>query len=116
VKQVAVTGALLVVLLAIGAGWLVNCTGPRPEVQSVQLEEPESPDHPYRVQAELRNKGRNGGEVTVVFELVDRDSGKVYRRKDNFELKGRESVSAVAEIEAPSGSYDARAKAIYPPD
>ena len=114
-RTIAGLGAFLVLFLAIGAGWVVNCSGPRPQVESVRLLEPESEDHPYRVEAEVRNQGRNGGEVSVVFELIGSD-GAIYRAKQNYELEEHETLRAVAEIEAPRGSYEPRVKALYPPD
>ena len=99
----------------IAFAWAVNCSGPRPEVRQVSLEPPESPGHPYRVTAVIRNKGGNGGEVTVSFELVSLTDGSVTRTKEQVDLDANEVRTVTTEIDAPFGDYEPRAKVDYPP-
>jgi hypothetical protein len=102
-------------IAAAGVLWVGNCSGPRPEVADVTVEASESPDHAYRISVVIINKGRNGGEVTVLFELVSREDGRVTRARENIEIEANETLTVSTEISAPPGAYDARAKVDYPP-
>ena len=115
-KPAAIGSAVVIGVIAAGALWVLNCSGPRPQVEDVRLEEPEQQDHPYRVEVVVRNKGRNEGEVTVLFELVSQDDGSIYRVRENVELKAREMLTVVTEIDAPKGTYEPRGKVSYPPE
>lgn len=99
----------------LAAAWAANCSGPRPQVEEVTLEAPEPADHAYRVSAVIRNKGRNGGEVTVRFELVNRADGGVIHARENVDLDPRKTQIVSVEISAPPGDYEARASVDYPP-
>jgi hypothetical protein len=106
-------GALAAVAILAGFWWWA-CTGPRAEIEEVSLEAPHEPGHPYQAQAVVHNRGRNQGEVTVVFRLVGAD-GSVFTEEENVPLEGHDRVTVVAEISAPPGEYEVEAKVLYPP-
>jgi hypothetical protein len=103
-----------VALAAVAGLWWWECTGPRPEVEEVSLEEPQLPGQPYQAQAVVHNRSRNEGQVTVVFRL-NGDDGSVFSEDENVQLGGNDRITVVAEISAPPGHYEVDAKVLYPP-
>ncbi|HXH21109.1 MAG TPA: hypothetical protein VNN10_03700 [Dehalococcoidia bacterium] len=104
----------LAAFAALAGLWWYECAGPRPEVEEVSVEEPAQPGHPYQVRAVVRNRGRNGGEVTVVFRLRDA-MGRVFTERKSIDIGGGERATVTAEIGAPPASYALEAEVHYPP-
>lgn len=93
---------------------LAACGGPRPRVDHVRIEPAPIPGH-VRVEAKLVNRARGQGQVEVTVRLSDKRTGHVIEQERNVELRGRESVELVADVEAPLGDYTAEVVAKYPP-
>jgi hypothetical protein len=107
--------ALLLVLVLAGAAWLLQCTGPWPEIQSVAVREPPLAGLPYEIDVQVRNKWRGHGELQVYAELHDAASGRGYQGKQNATIEPREIINVVVEIQAAPGNYEPRVKVEYPP-
>ncbi|HLF71208.1 MAG TPA: hypothetical protein VI759_03555 [Dehalococcoidia bacterium] len=111
--QIVLIGVVLG-LAALAGLWVYACTGPRVRVESVTLEAPSAPDHPYRVNVILHNEARHEGEVIVSVRLKGKDGG-VYPGRENVEVHGEERLTVAVEVFAPRGDYEASAEVTYPP-
>lgn len=100
--------AVLVVL------WVVNCSGPRPEVTGVELREPEQEGDPYVALATIRNRMRGPGEVRVEVSLRGED-GRVFSKSETTEIGGHGELTLTFEFPLPEGEYKATADVSYPP-
>ncbi len=103
---------------ASGAGvalWILNCSGPQPQVLDVQLIGPLGPGQPYRVEATVSNRGRGHGEVAVTFRLRDRTTRQTVEEERRAQLQPGETVRVAALILAPPGSYEPEVQVEYPP-
>jgi hypothetical protein len=108
--------ALLPLFAALAAAvlWVSNCSGPRPSVLDVQVTEPEMPDQPYRVEATVQNTGSGQGQANVTFRLRDTATGQSFQDERQVQLDARETAHVVAEIQAPTGSYEPEVEVEYP--
>jgi hypothetical protein len=95
--------------------WVVRCTGPDPSIADVRLIEPEAQDRPYQVEATIRNRNGQRGQVEVNVSLTDTDTGDIFQESLDVSFEGEESVVIVSEIQAPPASYEVEVKASYPP-
>jgi hypothetical protein len=112
----SVISALVAVatLIVFGTLWLANCGGPRPEVTSVQLREPEQPGDPFVVEVEVRARGRGEGQAEVDIELEGGD-GQRYVASERVTLERGKPVAIAVEFAVPDGEYEASAHVRYPP-
>jgi hypothetical protein len=101
---------LLVPLLLAGAA----CGGPRPSVSDVRVTPSPWPGR-YRVEAVVRNEARGAGEVSVEIRLHDVVSGRTIQQVRQLQLRGRDQLTLVVDIEAPASTYRADVRATYPP-
>lgn len=107
----ALRAALLALAMAAAA-----CRGPSPRVTDVRLVTPTEEDAPYRIDAEVENRGGQG-QVEVTLRLRDRRSGAQYQRDEHLELGPGERARIAVEIHAPhGGDYEAEVQAKYPPE
>jgi hypothetical protein len=107
----------LVIVAVLTVLWVWQCTGPEPTVTGVRLEEPQQPGDPYTVLATIDNNRWSHGTVTVLFEIVDRESGDVYRDEKRIDMKEDDPPLNVSdEISAPDSDYDPRVDVEYPPN
>lgn len=95
--------------------WVWQCSGPDPTVTDVQIIEPTEADAPYQVVATIRNTNSQDGSLTVVFQMVDRQTGQIFQTTRTVEVSGREEIVAIAELHAPQSSYKVEVQAHYPP-
>ena len=107
--------AALAACVAAAVLWVAQCTGPKPQVADVRLQEPQSESDPYVVLATLHNTWRGQGEVRVTARLRDSGTGTSYEKEAQATLNGRESVAVAIEIHAPRGHYTPDVQAEYPP-
>lgn len=105
----------LLFIAAVAALWVVNCSGPRPAVGAVRVVAPSTPGAPYRISALVRNDGSGHGQVQVTFRLRNRQTNRVYQQTESITLKADETVTAVAEFNAPAGEYVPTVDVSYPP-
>ena len=111
-----VRGMILMALLALmSVGWLLQCTGPKPEVQAVTVREPAQPGLPYQVDVQVRNTWRGHGELQVQVELHDQATDRRYQGQQNATLDAMESINVVVPIHAQPGDYEPRVEVVYPP-
>lgn len=113
-KAVAVFGAMVLVAVAAGALFSRYCSGPRPEVVSIEVAPPDAAGAPYVVRVEVRNRGRGSGEVEVDARLRDA-WGTSFEASTTLDLAGHTSEVALLELAAPEADYTAAATVVYPP-
>jgi hypothetical protein len=106
---------VVLVLALAGLVWLLQCTGPRPEIQGMVLREPAEPGLPYQVDVQVRNTWRGHGEVQVQAELHDDASKRSYQGKQSATIEPMEIINVVVEIQAAPGNYEPRVKVEFPP-
>lgn len=103
-------GALLVALI------LAGCRGPEPEVRSAEVAP--AVEGKVTVTVVVANRGGGDGQVDVKLTLRD-GAGQIVAREDRtVELKGRDVLTLVVELQVPEGAEGLRveAEAVYPPD
>lgn len=102
--------ALLVTLL------LAGCAGPRPEVRSAEVAPPA--EGKAIVTVVVANRGGADGQVELKVTLRDGKGSVVGRDERPLELRGRETVTVVLELQVPDAAQGLRveAEAVYPPD
>jgi hypothetical protein len=100
--------ALLLLLCNVG------CEGPRPIVSDVTVT-PSPQAGKYRVQAVVRNEVRGEGQVSIDIRLREVGSGRTIQQQQQLELRGREQLTLVVDIEAPPSTYRAEVNAQFPP-
>jgi hypothetical protein len=105
----------LVAILVLAGLWVVNCSGPRPEVGDVRIVAPTTSGEPYELQAVVRNQGHGHGEVGITARLRDRTTGRTFQAERTVRLKAGESTLVVMSIKAPLGSYTPEVEVEYPP-
>ena len=104
-----------VVHLGLVALLTVGCLGPKPEVRSAEVAPPE--DGKATVTVTVANNGAGDGQVEIKVTL--RQGDEVVGREDKLtELKGRETVRVVVEVDVPDDAHDldVEAEVRYPPD
>jgi hypothetical protein len=117
VRTAAEMAVVPLLVAALAALWVWQCSGPDPAVHDVELLEPEQPGDPYTVQATLDNERWGHGTVTLAFELTDNQSGQTFREEKRVRLEeGDDDVLVFAEIDAPDGDYEPSVEAEYPPE
>ncbi len=94
--------------------WILNCTGPKPVVESARVVPPAADGQPYRVEATIRNTWRGQGEVTVNVQLRDRATGHTVQQHEQVMLDPWATVIVVSEIQAPKAEYVPLVSAEYP--
>jgi hypothetical protein len=106
---------LLVLTAAVLVGlWLVNCSGPRPQVSHIQLTVPRAAGTPYAVQAVVHNAGLGHGTVNVQFTLSDVRTGYTAQQEESVTLSFGETTFVSADIPAPIALYRVEVRAEYP--
>ncbi|MFN8534830.1 MAG: hypothetical protein U0556_14935 [Dehalococcoidia bacterium] len=108
-------GMVVLSLVAAALLWVVNCSGPRPEVRDVRLQAPESDGAPYRIEVEIANPWRGHGQAAVTIRLIDTDRGLTVIEQRKIALEPDEQTVLVAEIAAPPGRYTPQVEVRYPP-
>lgn len=95
---------------------LAACSGPKPEVRSADVAP--AVQGKATVTVVVENRGGGDGQVEVKLTLRDRTGRTVAREERTVELKGREVVTLVVELEVPEGAegLGVEAEAVYPPD
>lgn len=107
------SGVLAAALIAL---WVVQCSGPRPEVVGApSVRVPEQPGQPYVVEATVRNAGPGHGEIQVTARLRDRASGRTYQETDRTQLEAGDEARVAIPIHAPQADYEPRIEIEYPP-
>ena len=114
-KTALYLGAFVLFAVLISVVWVRECTGARPQVESVSLQAPASPDHAYVANVVVKNRNRNESEVTIIVRLISKQDGTTYFRRVSADLKGNQTLTVGVEVLAPAGDYDVEAEAIYPP-
>ncbi len=104
-------GLVAVLLTAL---WVVNCTGPTPEVTEVQLVEPTTPAGPYRVHATVQNQGPGHGEASVTARLRDEATGRTVQHSVTAAFQAHETTLVVVDVHAPPGRYAPEVEVEYP--
>lgn len=110
--RVAVIAALAVAAAAVL--WVLNCSGPQAQVESVRLQEPSGPGEPYQIEATVHNTGPGEGQVVLTFRLHDQATGEIYQTEGTAQIKSDETLNVSAEIRAPRGDYRPEVKVEYP--
>lgn len=105
----------LVLLLALAALWVTNCSGPRPSVSDPKVEAPGAPGKPYHVTARVENDSPGHGQVRVLFRLRDIHTGRTYQQSDQVTLRSGETLIVGVDISAPPGDYRPEVTVSYPP-
>ncbi|MBF6589646.1 MAG: hypothetical protein IVW57_03825 [Ktedonobacterales bacterium] len=95
--------------------WVLNCSGPRPELESVRLRAPDYFGGTYRVTAIIRNTGPGHGQAAVTITLRNNATGQTYQKDDAVTLAAGETVVVSEDIEAPLASYTPNVAVEYPP-
>ena len=103
--------------VAAAALFVVNCTGPRPAVSDVRLEEPKGESDPYVVRATIRNEWHGHGQVAVSVRLRESsgDPPRTFEKQEQVSLARNGSTSLAVEIHAPRARYTPDVQADYPP-
>jgi hypothetical protein len=104
-----------IALVVIGALWVSQCSGPRPVIQGVEVEEPEESGEPYRVTATITNAGPGHGESRVLFRLREPASMRAFQYEESLQFGQGDTLRVVAEISAPPGDYTPEVEVEYPP-
>jgi hypothetical protein len=103
-------GALVVAL------WVVQCSGPRPDVVgSPTVRPPDESGQPYVVEVNVRNSGPGHGQVQVIARIRDRATGRTYQKTEQAQLEAGEETRLAIDIDAPEGEYEPRIEVEYPP-
>jgi len=97
-------------LVALSAGYLRACTGPRPIVGEAWIEPLAGG---MRAVATIRNGGGEG-DVQVTFRLTDA-RGRIFTREESSQLRPHEAAEVSTWIAAPAGEYRLEVEAEYPP-
>jgi hypothetical protein len=103
-----IAGLLLVLLLTTA------CLGPKPQVRSAEVAPPENGK--AKATVVIVNDGGGDGQVEVKVTL--RDGDRVVGRADQTaELKSRETITVVLEIDVPDDAraLEVEAEVVYPP-
>src|SRR5262245_6268235 len=95
--------------------WILNCSGPKPELADVRVKPPAGEGQPYQVEATVQNAGLGHGQINVVARLRDKSSGQTYQEGKLVQLEEHEVTRVTAEIQAPPGSYEPEVELEYPP-
>jgi hypothetical protein len=101
--------------LALIALLTLGCLGPKPRVRSAEVAPPE--DGKAIVTLTIANDGGGDGQVEVKVTL--RQGDEVIARDEKLsELKGRETIKLVLEVDVPDDAHDLSvdAEIHYPPD
>jgi hypothetical protein len=103
--------AMLVLALLVTAA----CLGPKPQVRSAEVAPPENGK--ARVTVVIVNEGSGDGQVEVKVTLRDGDR-VVGRGRQMMDLKSRETVTVVLEVDVPDDAraLNVEAEVTYPPD
>jgi hypothetical protein len=104
-------GLLGILLVAL---WVLNCSGPSPEVTGVQLVEPTADGAPYRVEATVQNQGAGHGEASVTVRLRDQATGWTVQQNVTIALQAHETTLVVVNLHAPRGRYTPEVDVEYP--
>jgi uncharacterized protein (TIGR02588 family) len=101
----------LVLILLITA----SCLGPKPQVRSAEVAPPK--DGKAKVTVVIANTGSGDGQVEVKVTLKQGDE-VVGRAEQTTELKSRETIELVIEVDVPEDARDLTvdAEVHYPPD
>ncbi len=93
----------------------VSCLGPKPQVRSAEVATPK--DGKASVTIVIANGGSGDGQVEVKVTLKEGDE-VVGRAERTTELRSRETIRLVIEVEVPEGATDLAvdAEVHYPPD
>jgi hypothetical protein len=67
------------------------------------------------VEAVVRNDAAGEGQVSVNVRLHDA-AGRTFQKEQSLNLRRREQVMLVVDIEAPAGTYRADVDVRYPPE
>ena len=105
----------ILVLTTLAAVLTAGCLGPKPEVRSAAVAPPE--DGKATVTVTIANKGGGDGEI-VVWVTLRQGHDVVAREEKLSELKGRETITLVLEVDVPHDAHDldVEAEVRYPPD
>ncbi len=91
------------------------CLGPKPHVRSAEVAPPENGT--AKATVVIANDGSGDGQVVVKVTL--RDGERVVGRADTTaELKSKETLTLVVEVEVPEDAREltVEAEVVYPPD
>ena len=108
-------GLLFVLVAVLPYLWVLNCSGPRPELRRVRLTPPSVVGGAYQMEAVVRNSGPGHGQVAVIFTLRDTRTGHTYQQDESADLSAGETAVLSAEIPAPPGTYTPNVEVQYPP-
>lgn len=103
--------ASILALVILGA-----CVGPKPEVRSAEVAPPK--DGKAVVTVVVLNRGAGDGQIELKITLRDGKGSVVARDGRPLELRGRETVTVVMELQVPDDAQGLRVEveAVYPPD
>lgn len=112
-KAVAFAGAMVTAAVVAGVLFSRHCSGPRPEVVSIEVVPPEAAGAPYVVRVTVQNRGRGQGEVEIDVRLRDA-GGTTFGASTTLDLAGHATEVALLEFAAPHADYTATATVVYP--
>jgi hypothetical protein len=101
--------------LALVALLTLGCLGPKPQVRSAEVSPPKNGK--ALVTVTIANDGAGDGQVEV--QVTVRQGDEVIARDEKLsELKGRETIRLVLEVDVPDDASDlaVEAEVHYPPD
>lgn len=95
---------------------LAGCSGPLPEVRSADVAPPA--DGKAIVTVVVANRGSGDGQIELKVTLRDGQGSVVARDERSLELRDRETVTVVLELQVPEDAQGLRieTEVVYPPD
>jgi YbbR domain-containing protein len=87
---------------------LTGCLGPKPSVQSYDVQPPpEGTDQPYKVEAVVSNIGPGAGEVEVEVNFSNKQTGEpITSEQKEVQLQKDETLHVVIEVDMPESAQD----------
>ena len=92
-----------------------SCLGPKPQVRSATVADPK--EGKASVTVVIANTNSGDGQVEVKVTLKQGED-VVGRAEETAEIKERETITLVIEVDVPDDAHDLKveAEAVYPPD
>ena len=97
------------ILLLVGVALVLGgCLGPKPVLQSYNVERPQAgSDQPFKVEAVIHNDGPGAGQVAVEVDLTNKQTGATIRQEEqDVELSNGETQHVLFEMDLPSSAKD----------
>jgi hypothetical protein len=106
-KRLKSKGAAIALLVLL-AGVTGGCLGPKPVLQSFQVEPPsKGSDQPYKVEAVVSNVGPGAGEIVVEVNLSNKRTGEfIAKEAKEVDLQKDETVHVLVEVDLPPSAQE----------